>query len=93
MVTYILPESDAADKDIQRGDVFIGVNGQSLNMSNYRALLYGDNLDYTLNMADINNNVISSNGKNIPLTKTENFQSNPIHIHKVIELGDPKLVT
>ena len=91
VVTYILPESDAADKDIQRGDVFIGVNGQSLNMSNYRALLYGDNLDYTLNMADINNNVISSNGKNIPLTKTENFQSNPIHIHKVIELGGSKV--
>jgi len=91
VVSYILEGSDASEKDIQRGDIFTGVNGQSLNMDNYRELLFNDNLDYTLNMAQINNNVISSNGKNIALTKTENFQSNPIQISKIIAVGDTKV--
>ena len=92
VVTYILPESDAADKDIQRGDVFIGVNGQSLNMSNYRALLYGDNLDYTLNMADINNNVISSNGKNIPLTLDLNVKFLQSCKPNILTIAESKII-
>ena len=91
VVSYILEGSDASEKDIQRGDIFTGVNGQSLNLDNYRELLFNDNLDYTLNMAQINNNVISLNGKNISLTKTENFQSNPIQISKIIAVGDTKV--
>lgn len=91
VVTYIVPESDATTKDINRGDVFTGVDGQSLNLSNYRALLYGENLDYTLNMADLNNNVLSSNGKNIALTKIENFQTHPIQVNKIIETGGFKV--
>lgn len=91
VVTYILPESDAATKDIQRGDVFTGVDGQSLNLSNYQELLYNENLDYTLNMADLNNNVLSLNGKNIALTKTESFQINPIQVSKIIESGGIKV--
>ncbi|MBT3443837.1 MAG: hypothetical protein HN443_02210 [Flavobacteriaceae bacterium] len=91
VVTYILPESDAATKDIQRGDVFTGVDGQSLNLSNYQELLYNENLDYTLNMADLNNNVLSPNGKNVALTKTESFQINPIQVSKIIESGGIKV--
>jgi C-terminal processing protease CtpA/Prc len=91
VVTYILSESDATTKDINRGDVFTGVDGQSLNLSNYQALLYGENLDYTLNMADLNNNVLSSNGKNIALTKIEKFQTHPIQVNKIIEIGGIKV--
>ena len=91
VVTYILEESDAATKDIKRGDIFTGVDGQNLNANNYKELLYGDNLNYTLNMAELNNNLLSPNGKNITLTKTEKFQSNPIQIHKIIENGSKKI--
>ena len=91
IVTYILDGSNAIGKDINRGDVFTGVNGQTLDINNYAELLFGENLDYTLNMADLNNNLLSPNGKNIALTKTENFQSNPIQISKIIELGDIKV--
>ena len=91
VVTYILEESDAATKDIKRGDIFTGVDGQNLNANNYKELLYGDNLNYTLNMAELNNNLLSPNGKNITLTKTEKFQSNPIQIHKIIENGGKKI--
>ena len=91
IVTYILEGSDAAEEDISRGDIFTGVDGQNLNLSNYRELLFGDNLDYTLTMADLNNNLLSPDGKNITLTKTENFQSNPIQLNKIIELGGTKV--
>ena len=88
VVTYILKSSDAVGKDIKRGDIFTGVDGISLTLNNYRNLLYGDNLSYTLNMADLNNNLLSPNGKNITLTKTEKFQSNPIQISKIIKVGE-----
>ena len=91
IVTYILEESDATSKDIKRGDMFTGVDGKSLNINNYRELLFGDNLSYTLNMADLNGNLLSPNGKNITLTKTEKFQSNPIQISKIIEEGQTKV--
>ena len=91
VVTHILAESDAATKDIKRGDIFTSVDGQSLNLNNYRELLFGDNLNYTLNMADLNNNLLSPNGKNVSLTKTENFQSNPIQISKIINTGASKI--
>ncbi len=91
VVTHILAESDAATKDIKRGDIFTSVDGQNLNLDNYRELLFGDNLNYTLNMADLNNNLLSPNGKNISLTKTENFQSNPIQISKIINTGASKI--
>ena len=91
IVTYILEESDAASKDIKRGDLFTGVDGISLNINNYGDLLFGDNLSYTLNMADLNSNLLSPNGKNIALTKTEKFQSNPIQISEIIEVGSTKV--
>lgn len=91
VVTHILEDSDAVTKDIRRGDIFTGVDGQNLNLNNYRELLFGDNLNYTLNMADLNNNLLSPNGKNISLTKTENFQSNPIQISKIINNGDSRI--
>ena len=91
VVTHILAESDAANKDIRRGDIFTSVDGQNLNLNNYRELLFGDNLNYTLNMADLNNNLLSPNGKNVSLTKTENFQSNPIQISKIINTGASKI--
>ncbi|MGB1362443.1 MAG: S41 family peptidase [Flavobacteriaceae bacterium] len=91
VVTYILEGSDAVGKNIKRGDIFTRVDGQNLNVSNYRELLFGDNLSYTLDMADLSNNLLIPNGKNITLTKTEKFQSNPIQIHKIIESGSKKI--
>ncbi|ERM84188.1 hypothetical protein P872_15505 [Rhodonellum psychrophilum GCM71 = DSM 17998] len=38
-VTYIKKGSPAASKDIRRGDVINQINGQSMNLNNYRTLL------------------------------------------------------
>jgi len=94
-VRYIIPNSDAANKDIKRGEVFYAVNGTSLTLTNYRSLLNSSNENYTLNFAnltyDINNNpVITPNGKSLALTKT-NLAENPIFIKKVINSGQHKI--
>lgn len=89
-VRYIIPNSDASTKNIKRGDVFYGVNGTQLTVSNYQALLFGSNNDYTLNMADINGGAFTPNGKSVALTKTV-LDENPILVNKVIVSGSHKI--
>lgn len=90
-VEYIVKNSDASTKDIERGDFFIGVNGTRLNVNNFRDLLFGDNDTYTLNMADVANNTISPNDKEVTLTKEENLQEDPILVTNVIDQGGRKI--
>ena len=91
VVTYIQKESDASFKNIKRGDIFTGVNGTDLTVSNYRALLFGDNLSYTLNMSDYSSSTITPNAVEVALTKVENFQDDSIHISKTISAGVAKI--
>lgn len=87
-VRYIIPGSDAATKNINRGDFFTAVNGTQLTVDNYQTLLSADS--YTLNMADYNGTTIVANGKSIALTKTV-LAENPILINKVITAGTRKI--
>ncbi|TNJ43458.1 peptidase S41 [Tamlana fucoidanivorans] len=89
-VRYVANNSDAASKDIKRGDLFLTVDNQQLTINNYESLLFGSKDTYTLGMAEITNNTITSNGKTVTLTKTE-FTENPIHIAKVIESNGTKI--
>ncbi len=89
-VRYVIPGSNAANKDIHRGDIFYGVNGTQLTVSNYQALLFGTNNDYTLNLADINGGAFTPNGRNIALTKTP-LDENPILVNTVITSGSHKI--
>jgi len=90
-VRYIIPESDAADKDISRGELFIGVNGVTLNLSNYRELLFGLDDTYTLNMADINGTAITPNGKSVTLTKELDLVENPVFIARTLDVQGQKI--
>jgi len=91
VVTYIARDSDASTKDIKRGDVFIGVDGQRLNRNNFFGLLFGENSSYTLDMAEISDGTISENNKEVALTKIDNFSENPIHVSSVIEQNGIKI--
>tara|TARA_A100001015_G_scaffold93734_1_gene104280 strand:+ start:295 stop:1806 length:1512 start_codon:yes stop_codon:yes gene_type:complete len=86
-VKYILKDSDADGKDIQRGDFFTGVNGTVLTFSNYSSLLFGDNLSYSLNMASVQNGALVENGTVVELTKEENFETDPIQVSKTLPLS------
>ncbi len=90
-VRYIVKNSDASTKAIARGDLFTGVDGQTLNRDNYIELLFGDNATYTLNMADIVNGTISPNGIEVSLTKQEAQLEDPVYIVKSIDVSGQKI--
>ncbi len=83
-VRYVIAGSDASTKDIDRGDLFTGINGQMLTLDNYTELLSGDS--YTLNMASFENEEVTTNGEEITLTKQEGLQEDPIFLEKTFEI-------
>jgi carboxyl-terminal processing protease len=87
-VRYIIPGSDAASKDIQRGDLFYAINGTALTIDNYIGLLSTDS--YSLNLADYNGGAITPNGQSVSLTKTV-LAENPILVNTVLTEGDKKI--
>ncbi|MEW2922385.1 S41 family peptidase [Muricauda sp. ANG21] len=90
-VIYIVPDSDASTKDIQRGDIFTRVDGQELNLSNYIDLLFGSNTTYTLGMADIVDNEIVDNDTEVTLTKIENQVEDPILVAETLDINGTKV--
>ncbi|WP_273567244.1 S41 family peptidase [Maribacter halichondriae] len=86
-VRYIVPDSDASIKDISRGELFTGVNGTTLDINNYQDLLFGDEDTYTLNMADITNNTVTPNEKEVTLTKQPNLAENPVFLSKSFDVN------
>jgi len=89
-VKLILPNSDASNKSIKRGDFFMEVDGQQLTLSNYRDLLFGASGSYTLGMGTLSNNTIGTNGVTIPLTKSV-YTENPIFITKTFNISGKKI--
>ena len=90
-IKYIIPGSDAASKNIQRGDIFYAVNGTELTRDNYRQLLFSNNISsYTLNLADYNGGNPTDNGLSVSLTKTE-VQENPVFITKTFDVMGKKI--
>ncbi len=90
-VRYIIAGSDAAAKNIARGELFTGVNGQTLNLNNYIDLLFGDADTYVLNMATITDGTITDNGKEVSLTKQEGLAENPVFLDKIFEIQGEKI--
>ncbi len=88
-VRYIIPNSDASTKNIQRGDIFHAVDGTPLTTSNYYDLLYASE-SYTLNLADYNAGNPTSNGESVSLTKSE-LQENPIYTTQTFDEGSKKI--
>ncbi|TMM53678.1 carboxyl-terminal protease [Maribacter algarum] len=91
LVRYIIPGSDAANKDISRGEIFTAVDGQALTTTNFRDLLFGDVTTYTLNMADFVDNEFTLNGKEVSLTKEEGLAEDPIFLDKIFEISGEKI--
>ncbi|MEZ4854056.1 S41 family peptidase [Flavobacterium sp.] len=89
VVTYVLPNSDAAAQNIKRGDVFIAINGTPLTTSNYISLL--QNNSYALDFAyfDGNNQLIAS-GISKTVVKMPHSE-NPVYLTKTITIGNKKI--
>ena len=89
-VRYVLPDSDASEKNIKRGDLFLSINNEQLTMDNYRDLLSSDVELFSIQLAQISGQTVSPTGLSVDLVKAE-IQENPIHIHKLIELNNAKI--
>ena len=89
-VRYVLPYSDAASKNIKRGDLFLSVNNEQLTIDNYRDLLNSDSPSFSIQLAQVSNQTITPTEMSVDLIKAE-IQENPIHIQKIIELNNIKI--
>ena len=82
-VRYIMPNSDASTKDIERGDFFYAVNGQSITIDNYTSLFSQNS--YSISLAAYNtqgtpetsDDTIDPTGETVALNKTA-YTENPI---------------
>lgn len=84
-VRYILPGTDAANKNIHRGDVFYAVNGNILTADNYSQLLNQDT--YTLNMATVNSDgSVTPNDIDVFLIKSQ-YSEDPVYIADTYTTG------
>lgn len=91
VVRYIIPDSDAATKDIERGDIFTRVDGQTLNTTNFSSLLFSDNDTYTLGLATIENNTITDTAEEVTLTKFEGLVENPILVATTLNVDGQQI--
>ena len=96
VVRLVLPNSNASQTTLERGQIFNKINGTPLTADNYRTLLANE--VYTLNMAnyednnteDVSDDTVSDTNDAITLTKTV-YTENPVYSTKIINLGEKKV--
>lgn len=84
-VRYVIPNSDADEKGIKRGDIFSTVNGTQINDTNFRDLLAPDS--YTIGLATFDGTTVTPTNTSIELVKSE-LSEHPIHLAKVLTVND-----
>ncbi len=93
IVRLVLPNSNASNNNLVRGQVFTSVDGVTLTTDNYSSAFSPDS--YTLGFADYDDNgtpsnldddSITSNGNTVTLTK-EVYTENPVFKTETIDLG------
>lgn len=89
IVEYVIPDAPAEQAGIKRGDIFIAIDGQDLDIFNYRTLLFGRDA-FEISFANIVDNTISANGISVSLTAVE-VHENPIHYTEIIESEGRKI--
>ena len=87
-VKYIMPNTDAATKPIERGTIFYAINGTPLTVENRRSLLGLDT--YTLNLADYDGGNITPNGQSVTVTKNP-YSENPVFYTNTYTIGARKV--
>ena len=87
-VRYVLPNTDAANKGLKRGDIFNTINGQQLTESNYIDLLSPD--IYTIGLATFDGTTILPTGNSIELLKGE-VSENPIYTTQTFNINGHKI--
>ena len=87
-VRYVLPDSDASTKGVERGMIFNTVDGQQITASNFRTLLKPDS--YSIGLATFDGQNITPTGESISLIKTQ-ITENPVFIAKTLNIQNQKI--
>ena len=84
-VRSVVPGSPAAQAGVERGTIFIGVNGQRLNTSNYMSVLdpYLKGQGFSINLATLDGNILTPGNASITLTATKIAEPS-VHFKRVI---------
>tara|TARA_B110000046_G_scaffold183054_1_gene218342 strand:- start:20439 stop:21923 length:1485 start_codon:yes stop_codon:yes gene_type:complete len=89
-VRYVIANSNADTKGVSRGMIFNSINGSQLTLTNYKNLLFNNDISYTIGFADYNDGAPNANNNDISLLKEE-LQENPVAITKVFTEGTNKI--
>lgn len=88
VVRYIIPNSPAAAQPITRGDIFTGINGQELTVSNYRNLLNATTLTY--NLGTFNGTTVTSSAEAVTVSRAA-VTENPVFFKTVFVRGNKRI--
>ncbi|WP_139855721.1 S41 family peptidase [Aequorivita sinensis] len=87
-VRYILPNTDAEDKELKRGDIFTTIDGQQLNDNNYQELLSTES--YTIGLATYNGTEFLPTGETVQLIKNQ-YTENPVYKATTLDVNGRKI--
>lgn len=86
IVRYILPNSDAANSTLIRGNVFNTVNGTQLTDTNFGGLLFNDESSVTFGLATFDGATVTPTGEEVTVGKAV-ITENPILITSTLNVG------
>lgn len=87
-VRYVLPNSDAALKGVERGMIFNTINGSQITNQNFSLLR--ELTSYEIGLATFDGTSITPTGETISLIKSE-ITENPIHIANTFTIEGQKI--
>ncbi|HAT67158.1 MAG TPA: peptidase S41, partial [Flavobacteriaceae bacterium] len=87
-VRYVSPNTDAATKGLQRGDIFNTIDGTQLTDSNFSELIAPD--AYGIGLATFDGQTITPTGETVQLIKAE-YSENPIFTTQTFDIDGNKI--
>lgn len=87
-VRYVLPNSDADQKGVERGMIFSTIDGAQITNQNFRLLR--ELTSYEIGLATFDGTNITPTGQTISLNKSE-LVENPIHIANTLTVEGQKI--
>ncbi|MEX2349688.1 MAG: S41 family peptidase [Flavobacteriaceae bacterium] len=87
-VRYIIPNTDAAAKGLERGMIFNTINGEQLTENNFSLLQELET--YDIGLATFDGTDITPTGESVTLVKSE-VTENPIHVARTLTVEGVKV--
>lgn len=87
VVSYVYPESAAADAGLKRGDIILSINNTRLDTTNYYDLYSGTS--YSVQLGRLENNTLGFTGKSLDLT-ARITNTDPFIHYEIIDIDGHK---